>query len=129
MFFLSLKKFINEEFLNIDNKLKNLSIEENKKYNDLLAAVNNKDVVEYKTILKESRSGAVPGRSLSGWRSLCPPARRPRPGRPDRGRNPGPGLSARTGPGECGHCRSGGDYQLLHRPGLRLFRQLAACGD
>ncbi len=48
-----LKKFINEEFLNIDNKLKNLSIEENKKYNDLLAAVNNKDVVEYKTILKE----------------------------------------------------------------------------
>ncbi|MAK56584.1 MAG: hypothetical protein CML17_12200, partial [Pusillimonas sp.] len=48
-----LKKFINEEFLNIDNKLKSLSIEENKKYNDLLAAVNNKDVVEYKTILKE----------------------------------------------------------------------------
>ena len=48
-----LKKFINEEFLNIDNKLKSLSIEENKKYNDLLAAVNNKDIVEYKTILKE----------------------------------------------------------------------------
>ena len=48
-----LKKFINEEFSNIDNKFKNLSEEENKKYNELLAAVSNKDVVEYKTILKE----------------------------------------------------------------------------
>ncbi len=48
-----LKKFINEEFENIDSKFKNLSEEENKKYDELLAAVNNKDVVEYKTILKE----------------------------------------------------------------------------
>jgi hypothetical protein len=48
-----LKKFIYEEFSNIDNKFKNLSEEENKKYNELLAAVSNKDVVEYKTILKE----------------------------------------------------------------------------
>ena len=48
-----LKKFINEEFNNIDSKFKNLSKEENKKYDELLAAVSNKDVVEYKTILKE----------------------------------------------------------------------------
>jgi len=48
-----LKKFINEEFQNIDSKFKNLSEEENKKYNELLAAINNKDVIEYKTILKE----------------------------------------------------------------------------
>tara|TARA_A100000172_G_scaffold25405_1_gene14848 strand:+ start:12455 stop:17284 length:4830 start_codon:yes stop_codon:yes gene_type:complete len=48
-----LKKFITEEFENIDSKFKNLSEEESKKYDELLAAVNNKDVVEYKTILKE----------------------------------------------------------------------------
>ncbi len=48
-----LKKFINEEFKDIDSKFKNLSEEENKKYDELLAAFNNKDVVEYKTILKE----------------------------------------------------------------------------
>ena len=48
-----LKKFINTEFKNIDSKFKNLSEEENKKYNELLAAVSNKDIVEYKTILKE----------------------------------------------------------------------------
>ena len=48
-----LKKFISEEFNVIDNKFKNLSEEENKKYNELLAAINNKDIVEYKTILKE----------------------------------------------------------------------------
>ncbi len=48
-----LKKFINEEFKGIDSKFKNLSEEENKKYDELLAAFNNKDIVEYKTILKE----------------------------------------------------------------------------
>ena len=48
-----LKKFINEEFKGIDSKFKNLSQEESKKYDELLAAFNNKDVVEYKTILKE----------------------------------------------------------------------------
>jgi len=48
-----LKKFINKEFDNIDSKFKNLSEEESKKYDELLAAFNNKDVVEYKTILKE----------------------------------------------------------------------------
>jgi hypothetical protein len=48
-----LLKFINEEFENINDKFSNLSEEESKKYNELLAAINNKDVVEYKTILKE----------------------------------------------------------------------------
>ncbi len=48
-----LLQFINDEFNTINNKFLYLSEEENKKYNDLLAAVSKKDVVEYKTILKE----------------------------------------------------------------------------
>jgi hypothetical protein len=46
-------EFINEEINNINEKFSYISKEENKKYNNLLAAVNKKDVVEYKTILKE----------------------------------------------------------------------------
>ena len=46
-------EFMQEKLDTIDSKFKNLSEEESKKYDELLAAVNNKDVVEYKTILKE----------------------------------------------------------------------------
>ena len=48
-----LLEFINEEFNTINNKFIYLNELENKKYNELLAAVSKKDVVEYKTILKE----------------------------------------------------------------------------
>ena len=46
-------EFINEELDRINNKFIYISEEENKKYNELLAAVSKTDVVEYKTILKE----------------------------------------------------------------------------
>jgi len=46
-------EFIQEKLDTIDSKFITLTEEENRKYNDLLASVNNKDVVEYKTILKE----------------------------------------------------------------------------
>jgi hypothetical protein len=46
-------EFVQEKLDTIDNKFITLTEEENKKYNDLLASVTDKDVVEYKTILKE----------------------------------------------------------------------------
>ena len=46
-------EFINDEFNTINNKFLYLTEKENEKYNELLAAVSKKDVVEYKTILKE----------------------------------------------------------------------------
>lgn len=48
-----LLEFINDEFNTINNKFLYLTEKENEKYNELLAAVSKKDVVEYKTILKE----------------------------------------------------------------------------
>ena len=48
-----LLEFINDEFNTINNKFLYITEKENEKYNELLAAVSKKDVVEYKTILKE----------------------------------------------------------------------------
>ena len=48
-----LLEFFNTEIEKINDKFNYISEEENKKYNELLASVNKKDVVEYKTILKE----------------------------------------------------------------------------
>ena len=46
-------KTVNEQFNTLNNKFKLLSENKNEEYNQLLAAVNKKDAVEYKTILKE----------------------------------------------------------------------------
>tara|TARA_R100000278_G_scaffold5105_1_gene8124 strand:- start:2020 stop:4407 length:2388 start_codon:yes stop_codon:yes gene_type:complete len=49
----SLLKDTNKKFNHLNEKFKLLSESKNNEYNELLAAVNNKEVVEYKTILKE----------------------------------------------------------------------------
>jgi hypothetical protein len=49
----NLFKETNKRFNDLNKKIKILSEKRNDEYNELLAAVNNKDVVEYKTILKE----------------------------------------------------------------------------
>jgi hypothetical protein len=49
----SLLKDNNKKFNQLNKKFKLLSEKKNNEYNELLAAVNNKEVVEYKTILKE----------------------------------------------------------------------------
>jgi hypothetical protein len=49
----NLFKETNKRFNDLNKKIKILSEKRNNEYNELLAAVNNKDVVEYKTILKE----------------------------------------------------------------------------
>ena len=51
--FKSILEHVNTKFNQLNKKVKLISESKNDEYNELLAAVNNKEVVEYKTILKE----------------------------------------------------------------------------
>ena len=51
--FKSILEHVNSKFNQLNKKVKLISESKNDEYNELLAAVNNKEVVEYKTILKE----------------------------------------------------------------------------